>query len=243
MFVQEMATAGLITFTTSASAPAGPSLHDVWYRPDTGLSGNAAAAGNSALFYYDGATWQTMTPAFFAAYIGGVGGFGTGSGDFQADGSVPMTGNLDLDGNRIILDADADTYIDTSTDDRPVLVVGGVAIATYTADGIVYPAATGNTGAAYAPDLSGNVRTFDLTLDNNVTFGAPTVPANAVGDYVHFRLTQDGTGSRTAAWNAAFDWGSTGAPTLSTAAGAIDNMVGYVASTTKIEMSLVDTGY
>lgn len=59
-----------------------------------------------------------------------------------------------------------------------------------------------------------------LTLTGNTTFDAPT-NMKAGGTYI-IKLIQDGTGSRTAAWNAVFKWPGGTAPTLSTAAGAVD---------------------
>lgn len=53
-----------------------------------------------------------------------------------------------------------------------------------------------------------------VTLGGNRTFAAPTNPR--VGMSYALEVIQDATGSRTMTWNAAFDWGSIGAPTLST---------------------------
>lgn len=58
-----------------------------------------------------------------------------------------------------------------------------------------------------------------VTLGGNRTLGAPT--NGTPGTYI-LRVTQDGTGSRTLAYNAAFKWPGGAAPVLSTAAGAVD---------------------
>jgi len=61
-----------------------------------------------------------------------------------------------------------------------------------------------------------------VTLGGNRTFAAPS--NQVVGQSGSLFITQDGTGSRTAAWNAAFKWAGGTAPTLSTAAGAVDRI-------------------
>lgn len=62
---------------------------------------------------------------------------------------------------------------------------------------------------------------FTLLLATNTTFAAPTNLYD--GMIFHLSIQQDATGSRTAAWNAVFDWGSAGAPTLSTTPGTVDH--------------------
>lgn len=77
--------------------------------------------------------------------------------------------------------------------------------------------------ATIATDASlGNV--FTVTLGGNRTLGAPTNLA-AGATYIWI-ITQDGTGSRTLSYNAVFKWPGGAAPTLSTAAGAVDIICG-----------------
>lgn len=59
-----------------------------------------------------------------------------------------------------------------------------------------------------------------VTLTGNVTFSAPSGLVN--GAFYSLRVIQDGTGSRTAAWNSVFKFIGGTAPTLSTAASAND---------------------
>jgi len=59
-----------------------------------------------------------------------------------------------------------------------------------------------------------------VTLAGNRTVAAPTNLQN--GAFYSIQVTQDGTGSRTLAWNAIFKWNAATAPTLSTAANAVD---------------------
>ena len=71
-------------------------------------------------------------------------------------------------------------------------------------------------------DLSAN-QVCQLTLTNNTTFDAPTNIQD--GGFYSITLIQDGTGSRTAAWNAVFKWAGGTAPTLTTTASAKDIFV------------------
>jgi hypothetical protein len=65
---------------------------------------------------------------------------------------------------------------------------------------------------------------FKVTLGGNRTMAAPTNPA--AGKRITYRLTQDGTGSRTITWNAAFRFSTDiPEPTLSTDADATDYVV------------------
>jgi len=71
-------------------------------------------------------------------------------------------------------------------------------------------------------DLSTN-QVCQLTLTNNTTFDAPTNIQD--GGFYSITLIQDGTGSRTAAWDAVFKWAGGTAPTLTTTASAKDILV------------------
>ena len=71
-------------------------------------------------------------------------------------------------------------------------------------------------------DLSAN-QVCDLTLTANTTFDAPTNMKD--GGFYSITLIQDGTGSRTASWNAVFKWAAGTAPTLTTTASAKDIVV------------------
>ena len=55
-----------------------------------------------------------------------------------------------------------------------------------------------------------------VTLTANVTFDAPTNPTT--GQYIAILCIQDGTGSRTIAWNAVFEFAADTTPTATTTA-------------------------
>ena len=61
-----------------------------------------------------------------------------------------------------------------------------------------------------------------LTLTGNVTVQNPTT--ESIGQSGSIIITQDGTGSRTCAWSNQFKWTGGTAPTLSTAANAVDRI-------------------
>ena len=62
-----------------------------------------------------------------------------------------------------------------------------------------------------------------LTLTANTTFDAPTQMVD--GSFYSLIIIQDGTGGRTASWNAVFKWAAATAPTLTTTAAAKDIFV------------------
>lgn len=66
-----------------------------------------------------------------------------------------------------------------------------------------------------------------IPLNGNTTLNAPTGPSD--GEKITLELIQDATGSRTVTWNAVFDFGASGAPTLTTTANKRD-LVGFIYS-------------
>ena len=73
---------------------------------------------------------------------------------------------------------------------------------------------------------------FSCTMGHNITFNNPST--ESVGQSGTIVLTQDGTGSRTASWGSQFLWAGGPAPTLSTAAAAVDRIDYFVAAADKI---------
>ena len=63
-----------------------------------------------------------------------------------------------------------------------------------------------------------------VTLGGNRTFGNPSNDNNAVGQSGSIFITQDGTGSRTASFHSDYKFAGGTAPTLSTAANAVDRL-------------------
>ncbi len=95
--------------------------------------------------------------------------------------------------------------------------------------------------ATIATDASlGNVG--DVTLTASRTMGAPTHPTD--GQRFLWRIKQGGSGSYTITWDSAFDWGTGGAPTLSTTVGKTDLCGGlYNAASAKWQMVPAALGF
>ena len=77
---------------------------------------------------------------------------------------------------------------------------------------------------------------FDLTLAHNATLANPT-STPVVGQSGLIVITQDGTGGRTLAFGSQYKFAGGTAPTLSTAASAVDTLAYFVKSTTEILIS------
>lgn len=77
-----------------------------------------------------------------------------------------------------------------------------------------------------------------VTLGGNRTLAAPT--NYYAGQTITLAITQDATGSRTLSFNAAYDFGEAGTPTLSTVASRVDVLVAYCydATTPKFRAAL-----
>ena len=99
--------------------------------------------------------------------------------------------------------------------------------------GAAVPASiTGLTdGATIAVDFSSN-NNYSVTLAGNRTLGQPS--NQTAGQSGSIFVTQDGTGSRTLAYHADWKWAGGTAPTLSTAANAVDRIDYIVAAANKV---------
>lgn len=87
-------------------------------------------------------------------------------------------------------------------------------------------------GATITPDLALS-NNFSVTLAGNRTLANPT--NIAAGQSGSFFISQDATGNRTLAWGSYWDFAAGTAPTLSTAANAIDRVDYIVRSATSIQ--------
>jgi hypothetical protein len=91
-------------------------------------------------------------------------------------------------------------------------------------------------GSTITPDFAA-ANNFSVTLGGNRTLANPTnLTAGQSGVIV---ITQDGTGSRTLAYGSYWKFANGTAPTLSTTASAVDVLVYYVESSTRITARLI----
>ncbi|MCT2398536.1 DUF2793 domain-containing protein [Novosphingobium mangrovi (ex Huang et al. 2023)] len=116
----------------------------------------------------------------------------------------------------------------------------GTATGKYVSPSKAFAAAAPQTltdAATIAVDMATGIN-FNVTLGGNRTLGNPT---NAkAGQSGRIRVTQDATGSRTLAFGA--NWKHVGsAPTIATAAGAVDLFAYFVNSGADIELSYLGT--
>ena len=118
---------------------------------------------------------------------------------------------------------DADGTIDFVVDDTTKLpLAGGTITGALVVDDSVGATITAATSASTITlDLGASVH-HSVTLAHITTFADPS--NEVAGQSGSLIITQDGTGSRTAAWNSAWKWTGGTAPTLSTAANAVDRI-------------------
>ena len=111
------------------------------------------------------------------------------------------------------------------------IVSGGISLAGGAASNITAL----SDGATITIDMATACH-HSVTLGGNRTFAAPS--NQAVGQSGSIFITQDGTGSRTASFNSAFKFASGVAPTLSTAANAIDRIDYIIKSSNVIQCAV-----
>jgi len=93
----------------------------------------------------------------------------------------------------------------------------------------VSPAVVALTDAATITVDASQGNDFRVTLGGNRAIASPSNPAD--GQMIAFLLKQDATGSRTVTWSGAYNFGTAGAPVLSTMASKTDVVAfKYVAS-------------
>lgn len=232
--------AAIVSQNSGSTAPTTTYAYQLWI--DTGVSPALLKIRNGA----DNA-WITIgdvtaanlglltSTAAASTYLPLAGGRVTGNLEIGPAGSLTFEGSGD-DGNETTI------AVTNPTADRTVTLpdaTGTVALL-----GILQSFSAAQRGsvvaltdaATIAVDLSlGNF--YSVTLGGNRTLGAPT--NQAAGQSGVIVVTQDGTGGRTLAYNAVWKWPGGTAPTLTTAANAVDVIAYYVESGSRISARLI----
>ena len=137
-------------------------------------------------------------------------------------------------GNAATLDGiDSSQFVRSDADDSTnnvITITNGLA---FDADAKC-PAALSSLsdGSTITVDFTSGIH-HSVTLGGNRTFGDPSNTGSAVGQSGSIFITQDGTGSRTASFHADYKFVGGTAPTLSTAANAVDR-IDYVVKASNV---------
>ncbi len=146
----------------------------------------------------------------------------------EISGAVGGPMNRDLNGEELILDVDGDSSIHADTDDQIDFKAGGTDRFVLSSANAKFNVGAYNAEATLtdASTIAWDVSTSPVakvTLADNRTLGAAT---NAqTGQFVSLLIIQDGTGSRTVTFNAAYEFTGDTAPTLTTTAAKGDLFV------------------
>ena len=146
----------------------------------------------------------------------------------EISGAVGGPTNRDINGDELILDVDGDSSITADTDDQLDFKTGGTDRFVLSSANAKFNVGAYNAEATLtdASTISWDVSTSPVakvTLGGNRTLGAAT---NAqAGQFVSILFIQDGTGSRTITFNAAYEHTEDTAPTLTTTASKGDLFV------------------
>jgi hypothetical protein len=184
--------------TSGGTTAPSPGTTETW-TVTVSIAFAAASTGVSQFYIADTASGKTTEKILVTNNPGGTGSGQSWSVTRGADGTTPVTHSSGFTIQQVVSHASlvnlaqlASQALFTSS------VVAGVVAVTFSTS-ITIDASTGNH--------------FATTLTNNTTINAPSNPTD--GAKITFELTQDATGGRTVTWNSVFDFGTTGAPTLS----------------------------
>ena len=187
-----------------------------------GGTGSAIPQGSSVIVFTDG---TTVTPATDSTGLGlGTAAelnFGTSINELIPVSSAD-TRYANVSSDETIIGA----YTFTSTTSFNTTEVIASATQAYSK-----PVSVAVASSAVSLDfLTGN--NFTTILNGNVSIANPTTPQPGQSGIIYIR--QDGTGSRTMSFNSNWDFAGGTAPTLSTAASAVDALIYNVQTSTAI---------
>jgi hypothetical protein len=124
------------------------------------------------------------------------------------------------------------TIVTSVTAANQSIVVSGTAAAPTIATGTISSTVVTLTDAATIALNASLGNDFRVTIGASRTLGGPTIPTD--GQQIRVQVTQGGAGSFTLSYNAVYDFGAAGSPTLSTSVGAIDVLT-FTYNATKVK--------
>ena len=185
--------------------------------PGVNTSGNQNTSGNAA----------TATKLATARTIAGV--------SFDGSANISLNNNAITNGagyitsadggNAATLDSiDSSQFLRSDTTDTASSVLTLTSGLSFGADAKCAAGVSAlSDGSTITVNFTSGIH-HSVTLGGNRTFGNPSNDANAVGQSGSIFITQDGTGSRTASFHSDYKFAGGTAPTLSTAANAVDRL-------------------
>ena len=232
--------AAIVSFNSGSTAPTTTYAYQPWV--DTGVSPALLKIRNGA-----DSDWITVgdvtaanlglltTASAASTYLALSGGRITGNLEIGPAGSLTFEGSTD-DGFETTLAVTDPTADRTITLPNESLTVAGRNVAqSFTA--AQRGSITALTdGATITPDLAA-ANNYSVTLGGNRTLANPT--NQTAGQSGVIVITQDGTGGRTLAFGSNWKFPGGTAPTLTTAASAVDVLAYYVESATRITARLI----
>ena len=142
-----------------------------------------------------------------------------GTGNLQIAASTIQLTNSAINENMIVATADAGVEMYFNNVKKFESTVRGVEIS----GNATNPLTSLSDGSTITVDFGASCN-FTVTLGGNRTFGDPDNLNSSVGSSGSIFIVQDGTGSRTASFHADYKFPGGTAPTLSTAANAVDRL-------------------
>lgn len=141
---------------------------------------------------------------------------------------LTVDGIVDINGNELILDADADSSITADTDDQIDIKLGGTDVASFKSANFLLNVGGYNAESTLTDEatISWDASTnpvAKVTLGDNRTIGAAS--NGQAGQFISLLVIQDATGFRTLTWNAAYEFKDATAPVLTTTASKGDIFV------------------